>query len=499
MKLSDFSRFTDIVIQCHDNPDPDAVGSGFALYRYFSRRPDCRVRLVYSGKYAVEKPNLLLLLDRLEIPLHYVDSLDKAPELLITVDCQFGEGNVTSLPHQAVAVIDHHPACEREYDFSEIRSGYGSCSSVVYQLLKDELFDPNNDIDVATALYYGLYSDTNALSEIYHPADRDLRDDIIFNKSLVLLLRNTNLSVDEISIAGEALNNAFFDLENRVAIAEADPCDPSVLGFISDMLLQVNVSDCCLVYSRLPFGIKFSVRSCSREIHAGEMAVFLSDGIGSGGGHKEKAGGFLHEEKVSLLPDYETDAKLFRDRIEDYRHSYDTVYCDTFHAELSEMQVYRKLRIPLGYVRTTDVLAAGESAVVRTLEGDIDVRADEDMYIIIGIIGEVYPIRRDIFEIRYDTSDEPFSVTEVFEYDPTIKRMLTHESIRLIDYARSCLPSDETLIYARPISRTIKVFTSWDPDGYMLGRPGDYLACPCDHPNDVYVIAGDIFQKTYTL
>ena len=36
MKLSDLLRFDRIVIQCHDNPDADAIGSGFALYSYFA-------------------------------------------------------------------------------------------------------------------------------------------------------------------------------------------------------------------------------------------------------------------------------------------------------------------------------------------------------------------------------------------------------------------------------------------------------------------------------
>ena len=38
MKLSSLCKYNDIVIQMHDNPDADAMGSGFALYKYFKSK-----------------------------------------------------------------------------------------------------------------------------------------------------------------------------------------------------------------------------------------------------------------------------------------------------------------------------------------------------------------------------------------------------------------------------------------------------------------------------
>ena len=36
MTLADLLRFQRIAVQCHDNPDADALASGYALYRYFT-------------------------------------------------------------------------------------------------------------------------------------------------------------------------------------------------------------------------------------------------------------------------------------------------------------------------------------------------------------------------------------------------------------------------------------------------------------------------------
>ena len=43
--------------------------------------------------------------------------------------------------------------------------------------------------------------------------------------------------------------------------------------------------DICLAYYVSPAEIKFSVRSCIKEVHANELAEYLGQGIGGGGDH----------------------------------------------------------------------------------------------------------------------------------------------------------------------------------------------------------------------
>ena len=38
----------------------------------------------------------------------------------------------------------------------------------------------------------------------------------------------------------------------------------------------------CLAYYTSPEEVKFSVRSCVKEVHANELAAFIADGIGGG-------------------------------------------------------------------------------------------------------------------------------------------------------------------------------------------------------------------------
>lgn len=108
MKLKDLESYSSITIQCHDNPDADALASGYGIYCYFKKLGK-KTKLVYSGRNQIRKANLKLMIDKLHIPIEHLKQPEpKKAELLITVDCQYGAGNVSKLPAKAVAVIDHH-------------------------------------------------------------------------------------------------------------------------------------------------------------------------------------------------------------------------------------------------------------------------------------------------------------------------------------------------------------------------------------------------------
>ena len=69
--------------------------------------------------------------------------------------------------------------------------------------------------------------------------------------------------------------------------------------------------------------------------------------------------------------------------------------------------------------------------------------------------------------------------------------------MKLIDHAKICIATGGTHIHAKELTNRVKVFTAWDEEKYMLGKPGDYLAVRCDDKHDIYVVERDIFFKTY--
>lgn len=492
MKLNELLKYNDIIIQCHNFPDADAVASGFGVYRYLclnGKNP----RLVYSGPQKISKPNMLFMTEKLEIPIEYAEELGYEPELLITVDCIYGESNVKKFNAQNIAVIDHHICSNSEQlpAMSEIRSNYGSCSTVVAKMLEAEGVDINSEISLSTALYYGLFMDTNGFAEVGHPADKDVRDFCVFDQQLITILRNSNLTHQEMEIAGEALNHCSYDSDYHMSVVEARPCDPNILGFIGDLLIQVSTVDHCIVYCRINSGYKLSARSCTYKINASEFVRYITDGVGSGGGHSSKAGGFI---SGASLGDRNI-TEFIPSRMVSYHKETDIIYSADGIKDISDMECYQKRRVVLGYVPSAEIADEGTEMLVRMLEGDITIRADKNVYLMIGISGEVYPISKDVFEATYELSDKLPEAD--YEYSPSVIDRDSGHVNSLEPYIKGCISVSEAVVRAKQLERRVKIFTEWDKNNYLSGAVGDYLVVKENNLNDVYIIKNKLFDRLY--
>ena len=508
--LKHLLHYDDIVIQVHHNPDADAIASGFSLCRYLEKNGK-KPRFIYAGEREISKPNMLIMLNKLGIQVSHVKNLNEngtLPQLLITVDCFHGEGNVGSFEAENVIVIDHHrlPKGKTVPEHSVIKENYGSCAAVIYELFKEVGYDFNEEQNIATALYYGLYMDTIGLSEISEPMDRELRDAANYDKALIRLLMNTNLTEEELSIIGKALSackyyphpdNSVVSYDNSLpkqhsAYTIADNCDPNLLGIISDTLIQVDMVSDCVVCCPYHTGYKISVRTCTDSVKAPDLAAFITYGYGGGGGHDNKAGGCIDYQ--SSLPKNIMD--FVADRIRDFFTKPDVIFAGRDHPDFSGAEYFRKKEVVLGYVPTAALSPEGEDIHIRMLEGDITLTPDPDIYLMVGVIGEVYPIRREKFEKKYVRCEGTPDVSAYY-YPPSARIGQKKTGRQLTEYLLGCKASGSSEILAMKLNNFTKLYSLWDQEHYMYGNIGDYLAHPAHDENDLYIIRGDIFKLTY--
>ena len=496
MHLDELEKYKDITIQAHDNPDADAIASGFALYSYFAAKGK-NVSFIYSGRYKIQKTDLKMMIEKLDIPIEYRqldDSYIKG--LIITVDCQYGAGNVYKYKADDVVVIDHHQPeiATSSLKSFEIASSLGSCSTLVWRLLNDAGYSVNDDIRVGTALYYGLFRDTNQFSELYYPLDLDMRDSLAFDRSLFHQMRNSNLSLKELEIAGIALIRYIYNSDYHYAIIQTQPCDPNLLGIISDFIIQVDEIQTCVVFNQLEDGYKFSVRSCINEVNASELAQFLSQDIGSGGGHIEKAGGFLSEHWYDMLyPDMNVES-FFGKRLIQYFESYDIIYADAFEPDMSEMSEYLVKRCKLGFVDLHELFPTGTSCILRSLDGDIKLVINDNQCVLVEDDSTTRVISKQAFCENFDSSMENCDLK--LEYPPKLRNKASSEYMELTQYMKTCVCKDNIVFFAKKLERGVKLFEK-EAETYMLGKPGDYMVVDSLPHKNILLMSSEQFKKRF--
>ena len=497
MRLGELLDFDDIVIQCHDNPDADALASGYALWWYFKQKGK-HARFIYRGRNEITKSNLLIMLEKLSVPVSYAPDFDEIPELLVTVDCQYGQRNVTETKAKTVAVIDHHQSMDALPELAEVRSNIGSCSTILWDMIRAEGLSLDADKELSTALYYGLYTDTNRLTEMSHPLDRDMADTLIINRSIITEMSNSNISLEELKITGKAILDYEYHRQYKYLIIEAEQCDPNILGVISDFSMETAGVDVCMAFYVSEGEIKFSVRSCVKEVKASELAAFLAEGIGGGGGHLTKAGGTIRPEKLAALasdPEQVVCRRIFSERMDAYFEKYEILYAKETVLSMEGMKHYEKREQRLGCVKLSEVFPVQTLVEIRTLEGDVSVRIDDEKYLMIGLEGEVYPITAAKKAASYRETGDAYA--RQFEYAPRIKNVFTGEYKEVLPFAKEVASTGTSQIFARPLTRHIKLFTAWDDEKYYTGTPGDYIATREDDPHDIYIIKGRLFDQLY--
>ena len=509
MTLEDLLGYKDIVIQCHDDPDADAIASGYALLKYLESKGKSP-RLVYSGGRKVTKNNLLLMIEKLNIPLEHLRGMDGEAELLVTVDCRAGQRNVSALPCQTLAVIDHHELDMGEVlpELQEVRQDCSACVTVIWAMLKKAGF-PIEDRLLSTALYYGLYMDTQKFKGT-EKLDREMLDALRFDWDIVLLLQSADLTLDDFRTAGSAFMNLRYHPDYHFALAPVNTSEPYMLGIVSDMMMDVHELSVCVAYCLLERErcVKVSVRCCRRRDRADDLVHWLVRDMGNdGGGDRTKAAGRL---ALALLekncPDGNllyTAGELIFQRLADYfrtplrrlaprAEKYEPARAEEFCKEKAVL--YNKKKALVGFVRAMDLFPEGTEILLRTPGGDIIKKATPELYILIDAERKVSHITEEELRRNYELTDEEFPMDGELLWQPKVYHAGKKEAVPLTPHAKKCVAKDSPRIWAAQLNCRLEVLVWGD---WHLGEVGDWLACQEDDHQNAYIIPKSTFEQSY--
>lgn len=283
-----------VYIQTHNFPDPDAIASAYGL-AVLLEKYGISSSICYRGK--IERYSTNGLVNRLGIKMMNIESASSLnPEdEIILVDSQKGNTNIIDTDGDEIICIDHHPTFENSknvvYRFADIRPGIGACSTIIAEYYIEN--DIPIDTKVATALIYGIKSDTMGLSRGVSDKDVEIYCHLfkLADNKILQSLEHCSIKFDDLKAYGNAINS--IQVYNNVSFANTGcDCPEALIATISDFMLDLIEVNFSVVYSLKKEGIKLSVRS-SGEYDAGKLTNLALEGIGGGGGHASMAGGFV--------------------------------------------------------------------------------------------------------------------------------------------------------------------------------------------------------------
>jgi nanoRNase/pAp phosphatase (c-di-AMP/oligoRNAs hydrolase) len=292
--LAALAPFRRLVLASHVNPDPDALASMLGLHALLTQRlPGRDVVLTLDG--IIARAENQAMVEGLGIPLTPAAFVPASPDsALVLVDTQPHTGRRGSEAITPTAVLDHHetPGSCAGVAFQDIRPDIGATSTMVFEYLREQGLAV--DQRLATALYYGIESETTG-----YPREASPNDDLalaqlflIADKNLLACIRNPRLPQSYFAAFQHALANAFLYSDVIVCYCGTVP-QPDLVSELADFFIRFDRVAWTLCIGAFEDQLKLSVRADHIGGRAGELLRETVNGLGVAGGHDRRAGGAI--------------------------------------------------------------------------------------------------------------------------------------------------------------------------------------------------------------
>jgi nanoRNase/pAp phosphatase (c-di-AMP/oligoRNAs hydrolase) len=279
------------LVLTHDNPDPDALASGFALRELLNSLLPLEATLGFAGMIGrAENRAMVQVLDIGPTPLTTL-SLDEFDGVAL-VDTQPGTGN-NSLPESLPlrAVIDHHPRREGiEAPHIDIRTNYGATATMMTEYAS--VCGMQISQALATALFYAIRSETQDLGREASEPDRMAYFYLLARADMgaVAQIQRARVPRDYFRAFRDAVDKA--EVAGNIVITDlGNVGSADMVAEIADFLLRLQGAEWSIAIGRNENMLTVSVRTTDPYAHAGRIIREAVRGLGTAGGHGTMAGG----------------------------------------------------------------------------------------------------------------------------------------------------------------------------------------------------------------
>ncbi|MCQ1536884.1 potassium transporter TrkA [Methanosarcina sp. KYL-1] len=302
-----------LAIVIHDNPDPDAISSGLAL-KEISKSLGVDANILYHGRIGHQENKAFVNLLGIDLSKMEEYDLEDFDEIAL-IDCAIPGVNNMLPPNSYVGiVIDHHPPGESEIkaEYIDIRPNFGATATIMTKYLQQ--LNINISKTLATALLYGIRTDTQDFKRKTDPADLSAASYLypLSNHDILDQLERPSMAIETLEVLGEAIRNrqviGSYLLSNVGNIRDRD-----TLPQAADYLLSLEGISTTVVFGVTEERIYISGRSNDIRVNLGEIMrqAFGEDA----GGHANAAGAQIPLGVFSSTKDRQTLLRLVNEAV----------------------------------------------------------------------------------------------------------------------------------------------------------------------------------------
>ncbi len=281
-----------LLILTHDNPDPDSIASALGLAELVATRmPRLKTDIAYGGYIGRAENRAMIRL--LKIELLHASRLDIDDyDATALCDTQPGAKNHSHPPHRApTIVIDHHPPREESEAaaYADVGGDYGATTTKVVEYLRAA--GAKIDETLATALFYGVKSDTRDLGRESNKADFDAYRFLIDHANLPLVseIEHPQVPREYFRAMVEGFKRARV-YDSAVAVHLGEVYTPDLCAELADRLLQADGIRWSLAMGIHADQLYVSIRTRDKRCNAGKLIAEVITERGMAGGHGAMAG-----------------------------------------------------------------------------------------------------------------------------------------------------------------------------------------------------------------
>lgn len=295
-----------VVVLMHPNPDPDAMATATAISA-LGEQFDTEVTVQYPGQIRHQENRAFRTV--LDLSLDNIEHVTElAAEDVILVDHNTPRGFDGCEGVLPTAVVDHHPGDGEGELFTDVRTDYGACASIVAEYFEDigavpvpadeHASEAESDLVLpslaATGLLYGILADTRHLTVGAATEDFEAASYLYAGVDQDKLDRIANPEVDAEVLEVKARAIAGRQVQGSFAVSDVGTVNNAdAIPQAADEIIRLEGVTAVVVCGERNGTVHLSGRSRDDRVHMGRVLEHATADMADAeaGGHARMGGG----------------------------------------------------------------------------------------------------------------------------------------------------------------------------------------------------------------